>query len=133
MKEVKHFFVDNGGYRGVIYSTPKSNKLGEGQYFDVFGGLSDTFSFTKTYLKELELFSTDYAMNEKYHKVQNTGEKQMQRLVIEKKAGTVNVNAGEVEDPEIYIELLAEAVAKLERISLLSREEIIERMEKDKK
>ncbi len=67
MKTVKHFFVDNKGCRGVIYATPKSNRLGNGQYFDVFGGLSDTFSFTHSYLEDMELFNTDYAMNIKYH------------------------------------------------------------------
>ena len=54
----------------------------------------------------------------------------MQRLIIEKKAGIVNVNAGEVGDIDIYIELLAEAVAKLERISLLSEDEIIVRLKR---
>ena len=66
MRKVKHFFVDNSGYRGVIYSTPKNNELGEGQYIDIFGGLDEFFSFTEEYLTEIELFSTTYAMDQRY-------------------------------------------------------------------
>ena len=52
----------------------------------------------------------------------------MQRLIIEEKDGIVNVDARDVEDIDIYIELLAEAVEKLERISFLSKDKLIERI-----